>query len=336
MKRTAKRATAVVIRHGCLLALLYALGVAHGTTATEAEIADRIVAIVNDDIIVLSELEPLLKPYREQIKSLGYSPEKEREMLFQLRERALDTLVDNKLVDQEVGRSELTVTRQEVDDYIEEVKKQNSFTQEDLEEALAQDGRTLADYRRDLMKDMFRAKLVTQEVRHKIIITHEDVESYYERHSNKYGSRTKYHLRHILLKTLSLISDNRRKEVLAKMESILGELRSGSSFESLAQTYSESPTATMGGDLGVLKLDTLSSQIEAAVAPLKPGEYSGVVETEQGYQIFMLEDIISEPGTPLADVSSEIEEALYNEALEQQHNAWLGKLRKKAQIKIIR
>lgn len=304
--------------------------------AVETSDIDRIVAVVNDDIIVLSELDLALEPYRERVKTLGYSSEKEQEVLYEVREKILNQLIDDKLRDQEIAKSDISVEDREVDDAIEHVKKESYFTDEELREALAQEGLTLEAYAERVKEDILRAKLVNLKVRSQIIITEEDVKSYYERHKDKYGSKTKYHLRHILMEPSPLDDEKRNEAIEEKLHVVLNKLREGQLFENLAKQYSESPTADSGGDLGVFKLDTLSSQIKTAVAALKPGEFTSVIDTDQGYQIFMLQDIIEEPGVPIEDVKSEIDDALYGEIIAKKYDSWIETLRKRAHIKIIR
>lgn len=317
--------------------LLYIMGVCvTNILAVETSDTDRIVAIVNDNIIVLSELDQALEPYRERLKTLGYSSEKEQEMLYEVREKVLDQLIDDELRDQEIAKNEISVEDKEVDDAIERVKIDSRLTDEELREALAQEGLTLEAYAESIREDILRARLVNLKVRSQIIITMEDTKSYYERNKDKYGSKTKYHLRHILMKPSSLDDETRNGAIREDMQAVLGKLREGQPFESLATTYSESPTADSGGDLGVFKLDTLSSRIKEAVAALKPGEFTSVIDTDQGYQIFMLQDIIEEPGIPLEDVRSEIDDTLYNEIISKKYDSWIETLRKQAHIKIIR
>ena len=104
--------------------------------AQEAEVVDRIVAVVNDEIISLFEMNQLLQPYEAKIRNLGYSSEKEREMLFKVREDVLNQLIDQKLTDQETRRFRITVSEQEIDNAIERIKEANFYTDEQLRKAL--------------------------------------------------------------------------------------------------------------------------------------------------------------------------------------------------------
>ncbi len=144
-----------------------------------AEVVDRIVAVVNDDIILLSELDESFKPYADRIVALSYSVDEERQALFNVREEILNQLIDQKLTDQQIKRSKITVSSGEIDNAIERLKEANFFTDEELREMLSAEGLTLEEYRNRIKDQILRAKLVNFEVKSKIVITKEDIESYY-------------------------------------------------------------------------------------------------------------------------------------------------------------
>ena len=112
--------------------------------AQEPEVIDRIVAVVNSDIITLYDLNRAFKPYEDNIKALQYTPEKERQTLFQVRKDLLDQLIDSKLADQEIERAQITVNESDIDRTIERIKEARSFTDEQLREGLARQGMTMA------------------------------------------------------------------------------------------------------------------------------------------------------------------------------------------------
>ncbi|MCJ7540219.1 MAG: SurA N-terminal domain-containing protein, partial [Desulfobacterales bacterium] len=103
--------------------------------ARSAEIVDRIVAVVNDDVITLIELKGSLKPYMEKIRSLGYPPEKEQELLFKVRKDMLDRLINQKIEDQEIKRSKVEISEEQIDQTIERIKETNYLTDEQLRAA---------------------------------------------------------------------------------------------------------------------------------------------------------------------------------------------------------
>lgn len=301
-----------------------------------AEIVDRIVAVVNDDIITLFELNRSFEPYAERIVQSGLPPEKEQQMLYKLREDILNQLIEHKIEDQEIKLSNITVSEKEIDRTIERIKEVNFYTDENLREALAKEGITMETYRQRLKEQMLRTKLVNLKVKSKIVITNEDIKSYYAKHPDKYGGTKKYHLRNIIMKVPLFADDKERLEIQKRMEDVLEKLTAGESFETLATMYSESSIADQGGYLGVFELEDLSPQLRNAVKDMTAGEYTPVLDTDQGYQIFFVEDIITTPGKTLEEVSPEIERILFDEVVNKKFEAWIVDLRKQSHIKIIK
>lgn len=301
-----------------------------------AEVVDRIVAVVNDDIITFTELNQLFKPYADQIRVRGYTPGKESKMLFKVREDILNQIIDEKLADQEIERYGIVVSKKEIDNTIEHIKKANFSSDEELKEALGKEGLSIEEYRKRIKEQKLRAKLVNIEIKSKIVITKEDIKSYYKDHIDKYIGEEKYHLLNIILKVRRLGGEAEKLGVKKKIDAILIKLKEGERFEVMAGKYSESPSAKDGGDLGLFKIDELSQQLQKIVKGMKAGEFTSVIDTEQGYQIFFVQDVIRFPGKSLEEASPEIQEKLYSEIVNKKYKTWLTELRKRSYIKIIR
>ena len=321
----------------CIIGTLFfcVFGYPFVITTKGAEIVDRIVAVVNDEVITLIELNNTLKPYMEKIQSLGYPQDKEQELLFKVRKDMLDRLINQKIEDQEIKRSKVEISEEQVDKTIERVKETNYLTDEQLRAALAKDGLTIEEYRSKIKDQILREKLVALKVKSKIVITKEDIKAYYEKHIKEYGGKQKYHLRNIIMKVPLFLGSEKKLEIKAKMDEILEKLKAGDSFKALAAKYSESPAASDGGDLGEFEFDTLSAQLQNAIEKIKPGEFTSVLDTDQGYQIFFIEDIVNTPGKTLEEMSPEIERILFNESIDKKYQAWIGDLRKQSVVKII-
>jgi len=114
------------------------------------------------------------------------------------------------------------------------------------------------------------------------------------------------------------------------------KLKDGESFESLAREYSESSLSEKGGDLGKIRYEDFSPQIKAALKGLGPGEHTTILDTDRGFQILYVEEVDMEGGKRFEDASPEIEEKLYNAAVDKKYTEWLENLKSQAHIKIIR
>jgi len=299
------------------------------------EIVDRIVAVVNNDIISLLEFQEVFEPYTEKVRSLGYAPEEEKTTLVKVREDILNQIIDQKLTDQESRRAGITINEKEIDAAVERIKTSNFYTDEELKEALGREGLTLEDYRTRMKEQIIRSKLVNLEIKSKIVITKEDVKAYYTEHKEDWQGGKKYHLRNILMETPSYSDESEHLEIKKKMEDILAKLKKGQSFEKLAEKYSRSSSAAKGGDLGVFSRDVLAPQLQEALKTMKAGEFTPVMKTDSGYQIFFVEEVIETGGKSLEEARPEIEEKLFNEIVNKKFRSWLEELRKHSHIKII-
>ncbi len=299
------------------------------------EVVDRIVAVVNDDIIVLQELNELMLPFTLQMKTTGYSEEKKRSVMFELRQRLINQLVDQKLVQQAALDLGLTLTEKEIDASIERFKEANKLTDEQLREALSREGISMETYRKQVQDQILGSRMENYQVRSKIVITEEDVAAYYHAHADAYKQEPKYHLRNILIKAPLFGTPEQQQAVLDKRRQVRAALDSGKPFHEVAAQYSEAPFAEEGGTLGIFKLDDLSPNLKAAVTPLSPGQYTPFLETSQGHQILYLEEILQEPAVPLASVYDDIHDKLFQEKYEEKRRTWIDSMRKKAHIRVI-
>jgi len=303
--------------------------------AQELEVIDRIVAVVNSDIITLYDLNRAFKPYEENIKALKYAPEKERQTLFQVRKDLLDQLIDSRLADQEIERAQISVDEGDIDKTIERMKEARSLTDEQLREGLARQGMTMAEYRKEIKEQILRTKLVNREVKSKIVITKEDIKAYYDSHQDEYGGEKKYYLYNIFVRLSPQADASEREDALRQIEDAMAKLKQGLSFEDLVSQLKDSASRVQGSDLGLYRLEELSKQLQGAVAKLKAGEFSEVLLTDFGPQIIYVEKIQQTPTKSLDEIESEIEEILYKESVDTRYQDWLDELRKRSLIKII-
>jgi peptidyl-prolyl cis-trans isomerase SurA len=290
---------------------------------SEQEIVDRIVAVVNDDIITLSKLHKAVQPYLKQVASSQRSETAKKQMVEAIEKEMLNTLIDRTLTMQEAARQQISVSDADVQTAIENFKKQNGMDQEAFERGLESEGISLEEYRERVREDIMQSLLVNRVIRSRIIVTQSEIEAYYQAHPEKFRGEEKYHLRNILAASES------------QVEQVLSRLDQGLSFPEAARQYSSAPNAAEGGDLGVFDIQTFSDSIKAAVKQLKKGEYSRMISTNQGFQIIYVEDILETGGKTLEEAGKEIQDLLYREQAEEKFAGWIESLKKNAHIKIM-
>lgn len=303
--------------------------------AAEAAVVDRIVAVVNEDVITLYDIETLMRPLSQNIKAQRLPPEREMQAVAKLRDEMLSNLIDTKLTEQEVKRYNITVTEEEVENYIRQLKQRRSTTDEQLRALLAEQGMTLEDYRKEIKLQLQRTKLVNREVRSKVVITEADIKAYYEKNKAKYGGGTRYHLWNLFVKLPSQASPADREAAQDLLAEVLAELRRGRSFPEIVRLTTERASALQGSDLGLFRVEELTPQLREVVRGLKPGQFSAVIESDFGYQIVYIQEIQETASKPLAQVEAEIQDILFRERVDDRFSSWLSDLRKRSHIKIM-
>ena len=326
------RCIAALLGGFCLLLL----GTAAVVQAEEGVLVDRIVAEVNNDIITLYDLNRKVAPYLKRVKAMARPLEEERRMIYEVREKALDQMIDEMLTDQEIERYNITVSEEAIDKTIEEMKKRNYMTDQQLRDRLEKEGLTMDEYRAQMKNQILRMRLISREVKSKIVITDEDIRAYYEKNRDRYAGEGSVHLRQILLNVPSSAGDEEKRVIREKLSAIRQQVIDGASFEALARQYSESPLAKDGGDLGTFKMGDLAPYILSALSGLKSGQVTEIVENDSGMQIFFIETMDAGQSKSLEEVSTEIENILYDEIVNQKFMSWLKELRERSHIKIIR
>lgn len=324
-----------IVKHAAcrVICFILVLGFTAFNIADSAEVVDRIVAVVNDDIITLSELNQFVKPYADKIKTLGYPLEKERKMLFKMRDDILSQLIDQKLTDQEIKRFKISVSEKEIDATVERIKEINYYTDEELRQELVRQGLNMEEYRKSIKEQILRAKLVNREIKSKVVITKQDVKSYYEAHSDKYYGEKKYRFQNIIMKVPPFTDEAKKFSIQKRMQAVLAKLKAGQPFEEMAKSYSESSGSC---ELGLFTINELSPQLQEAIKGLGAGEFTSVLDTDYGYQIFYISEIVDRPGKSLEEVTAEIEEKLFREIVDKKFRSWLDDLHKKSHIKTIK
>ena len=300
-----------------------------------AEVVDRIVAIVNDEVISLYELNQATQPYIEQVRNSQYPEDVERQLMFEVRGKILNEMINEKLADQELKRQNISVSDKEVDNAIERIKEKRALTDEELRKALSSQGMTYEEFRQQTKQQILRAKLVNREVRSKIVITDQDIKEYYDQHAEEYAYEKKYHLRNFYIRLSSFATDADRQEALRQMETVRAELKAGKPIDELTKSALQPDALVESDDMGLFKIEDLSPQLRETIRDMKPGDMTPVIEAPFGYQILMLEEVVDTAGKTEAEAAAEIEDKLFNQIVDQKYQSWLQDLKDRAHIKII-
>ena len=299
----------------------------------DAEIIERIVAVINEDIITLSELKNISLPYLARMKakySATYGPEE----IIETERQILNQLIDEKLVNQEADRLKLEVTEKEVARATREVRDRAQLTEEQFEQALAEDGMTIESYQEQLRAEMKKMRLIDQEIKAKVHVTKKEIDEYYKKHKSEYNAPPEVRLQQILL----IVPPESTPQVVAQIreraEQILTEIQQGEDFNAMVKSYSQDSSAVTGGDMGVFRQGELFSALDEAAFTLKVGEVSPVIQTPKGFHIIRVLDKIDRQKMTEEARRDEIDALLYNQKVEDALKQWIKELKKQSYVVI--
>lgn len=272
-------------RGGLALFLGAALAGAPIPNALAVEL-DRIVAIVNNDVVLESELERMVHTVREQLREKGAEPPPTRA----IEREVLDRLILNKLQLQLAENSGIRVDDDALNRTISEIASRNGVTLSQFRQIIENDGYSFEAFREDIRKEMIIARLRQQQVENRITVTDREIEHYLatRAHQGAEDAEAEYRLAHILIAVPEEADPDEieaRRQVAVK---VVEELRAGRDFAELARSVSDGQQAELGGDLGWRKKADLPSLFADIAIRMQPGEISDPIESPGGYHIIKL------------------------------------------------
>jgi peptidyl-prolyl cis-trans isomerase SurA len=284
-----------------------------------AVLLDRIVAIVNNDIITWSELRGTIEMEARMVLE-GLEGEEKEKRIQEIRKTFLNTMIDIKLQIQEAQRAGLSVGSGETD---ADIKKKYNLTEEAFIGSLKAEGLDIEGYKVKLSEQILISKIVRHKVSENILISDSDIEEYSGAHRDQYHRKEKVKIRQIFFTRPE--DDSLKSEAETRAEEVLRRIQNGEDFESLAREFSEDPSREFGGDLGYISRGSMLKEIEDVAFNLETGEVSKPFWSSSGLHIVKLEDRIG----------SYIKEILFEEAFQSRFEDWVKALREKAYIKIL-
>jgi peptidyl-prolyl cis-trans isomerase SurA len=315
-------------------ATTFALGFAAvlAPCAADARVVEKIAAVVGDDVILQSEVEDRAAPLLADISSIANQGEREAR-INAVRREVLDRLIDDQLLAQQATELKLTVSNDEIDRAIEQIKRDYGLTDTQLKDELRKQGMSIAAYRMNTKKEILKYRVLNIAVGSKINVADSEVQSYYDRHMK--SSNVQLRASHIFL-AIPEDADNAavlEREKLAK--ALLARAQQGEDFAKLAREYSQDAgTRAEGGDLGFIGRDILPKPIEELLFSMKLGDVRGPVRADRGFHVIRLVDKRTKDAKPFAEVQDEIRIRLRQREMERQTKIYLGDLRKKILVDI--
>ena len=286
---------------------------------SEARLQDRIVAIVNSELIMLSDVKREFETEQERL-SREHPGGDLAQRLKTAEYMALTKLIERRLQLQEAKAKKVEVSDLEVKQALEQMKRQGS----PLNSTNPNDLQTVRD-------QLLLMRVIDQHIRGNITVGDSELKRYYQAHRDRFALPEEYHLSQILIQPRT--SDG-LAEALTKARQAMDDLKRGDKFEDVATRYSDGANALQGGRLGLVRQGELIPTIEQAVTHLVPGGVSDIIESPEGIQILRMDDRTPKRFRPYEEVRREIQEQVYQQKSEDMYQSWLMELKNKAYIEI--
>jgi parvulin-like peptidyl-prolyl isomerase len=297
-------------------------------------VVERVVAVVNDAIVLASELESRMLPVRGEVAQIADPKERERR-LSKLTSQALDEMVNEELMVQAAEAAKIEVESSEIQAAMDEIKTNNNLDDAGLAQVLAAQGLTMSGYRQELRRQILRLRAVNQLVAPKVQITEEDLQARYNQLKRRSEAVNAVSLSHMLFKLPEHPTEQQLAEAKAKAAKAIERINAKEDFAKIAAEMSEDDsTKTTGGALGWFQRGSINPDWEPIVFSMEKGDVRGPVTGPQGLHVFQVTEVKQAELKPYADMKEQLSRELRRREMDKQTATWIEELRKKAYIDI--
>ena len=314
--------------------LLALLAVLFAAADAQASIVERVVAVVGERPILLSELRHRGRPHQYRIVAQIPDPARQTAAETEMFRELLNRMIDDRLEEQAADKAHLTVTPEEVDGALKNVAANAKISVRDLVGEARKQGLTEQDYRDEIRRQILEGKLVNLRVRGRVRVTEQDARASYTHWLKEVGEQHQVDVRILALRILpgSNQSDVKARETLALQ--IATDARSGKDFCELVKNYSEDTTTKdTCGSRGPQPFQLLVPELQQAISGMKAGEVADPIKI--GEQAILVVQLAQAPKIPTFEqVKDQMTERAFGEAMERQRKQWLLELRRGVYIDV--
>jgi len=296
---------------------------------------EYVVAVINDAIILNSELEARRLPVLSEAQQITDPKERERR-IAKLTSQVLDEMVNEELIVQAAEAAKVEIESSEVQSAIDEIKQQNNLDDAGLSAALAAQGLTIAGYKQEMRRQLLRLRAMNTLVAPKVQITEEDVRARYDQMARRTEQVQAVKLAHMLFKLPEHATEQQLAEAKERASKAIARVKAGEDFAKVAATESDDEgTKATGGELGWFQRGSMANpEWEPIVFAMDKGDVRGPVTGPQGFHVFMVTEIKRSDLKPFPEMKEQLMRELRRREMDKQTQTWVEELRKKAYIDI--
>ncbi|MBN2654117.1 MAG: peptidylprolyl isomerase [Nitrospirae bacterium] len=284
---------------------------------------DRVVAIVNKEVITWSDLYRSMEfETPEAVKAM--KPEDRRKFFKENEHQYLENLIDARLQLQEARKSGIGISESDIDRAIEDIKSKYSLTDQKFREAVEKEGMPFSEYRKRLADQIIIGRVIEQDVRVKIVVTEKEIDEFIKNNKDTTALSEGYDLSHIFF-ARSASAEQKAKDAFEK-------LKNGANFMELAYNISEDASSKAAGHLGFIKKNELSNDFAKVVASMGKGDISQPFWSENGVHILKVNDKVEIRSEQ--DMRDVVKKKLLEQKFSREYKDWTRSLREAAYIEI--
>jgi peptidyl-prolyl cis-trans isomerase SurA len=290
-------------------------------------IGNKILVVVNDEVITQSDLDVALTPVINELKK-EFSGADLSAKIEETRGEMLNQMVEDRLILQEAKRRGVTVDESEIGERLKDVQMRFNSTS-DFSDEIEKIGLTVTILKNRYKEQLMMSKLVNHEIKDKVAVTPAEVSDYYDNHHEEFTSPESVHLKSIMIRFDEVTTEPLAKD---KADDIYRLIAGGRDFSDLAKLYSQGAKAEDGGDMGFVPKGQMREEFDKVIFALKSGEASFPIKTDTGYYIFKVEEKEGAYLQPLSEIRGDVENSIFREKAQKKYTEWIDKLKRDAFI----
>lgn len=304
-----------------LASIMLALGLL--AVPAQAEVIERVVAVVNERPVFLSEVRVRALPFMKQAFAAP-TDDQRRELMTRIYSQVLDHMISEMLIEQLADELQVQISDEDVDRAIDNVRQQSNLSEDDFWRAVDDQGMKRSQYRSDVRRQLLRLKVINQRLRGRVRISEEDLRRRYEVESQEQGQRFRFRLAHLFFP----VPEGAKETEVAAVQQRASDVREQLTPENFEQNMPK----FQGQELGWIEQGDMSEEVNEVLGTMEPDEISRPVQGRGGVHIFLLREKARSAAVSYTAVREQLYRSMLEETMAKQERLLLEQLRREAFI----